>query len=211
YKKDLGVHTEMLTSKMVDLVNLGVINGRKKTLHKGKLVCAFALGNKALYDFIDNNPSVIMMAGKYVNDPYVIGQEDNMVSINTTIEVDLAGQCASESIGHVQFSGAGGQADTAIGAQNSKNGRSIIALYSTAFVKNPQTGEKEEISKIVPTLKPGAIVSLSRMDVDYVVTEYGIASLRGTNMKERTKRLINIAHPKFREEITRQAHELMFI
>lgn len=210
-KKDLGVHTEMATSTMVDLIDMGVINGRKKTLHRGKLVCAFALGNKALYDFIDNNPSVMVMSGKYVNDPYIIGKEDNMVSINTTLEVDLAGQCASESIGHVQFSGTGGQSDTAIGAQNSKNGRSIIALYSTAMVRNPQTGEKEELSKIVSTLKPGAIVSLSRMDVDYIVTEYGVASLRGTNMRERVKRLINIAHPNFKEELIKQAHELMFM
>lgn len=207
-KKDLGVHTEMMTSTMVDLVRRGVINGSKKTLHRGKIVCTFILGNKELYDFADDNPSVLVMEGRYVNDPYTYSKIDNMVSINTTLEIDLTGQCASESIGTVQFSGTGGQADTAIGAQNAKNGRSIMALYSTASVKNKDTGEREEISKIVPILKPGAIVSLSRNDVDYVVTEYGVASLRGTNVRERIERLINIAHPKFRDELKQQAHEI---
>jgi acyl-CoA hydrolase len=210
-KKDLGVHTEMMTSGMVELAKLGVINGSKKTLHRDKIVCTFALGNKELYEFLDNNPSVLVMDGNYVNDPATFGKVDNMVSINTTIEVDLTGQCCSESIGPVQFSGTGGQADTAIGAQNAKNGRSFIALYSTAMVKNPETGEREEISKIVPMLKQGAIVSLSRNDVDFVVTEFGIAALRGTNTKERVERLIQIAHPKFREELRKQAHEIGLI
>lgn len=207
-KKDLGVHTEMMTSTMVDLAKSGVINGSKKTLHKGKIVCTFALGNKELYDYIDDNPSVMVLDGAYVNDPYTYGKIDNMVSINTTLEIDLTGQCASESIGPVQFSGTGGQADTAIGAQNAKNGRSIMALYSTAMVKNNETGEKEEISKIVSMLKPGAIVSLSRNDVDFVVTEYGVASLRGTNIRDRVERLINIAHPKFREQLWNEAYEI---
>lgn len=207
-KKDLGVHTEMMTSAMADLAKRGVINGSKKTLHRGKMVCTFILGNKNLYDFCDDNPAVMVMAGSYVNDPYTYGKIDNMVSINTTLEIDLTGQCASESIGAVQYSGTGGQADTAIGAQNAKNGRSIMALYSTALIKNKETGQKEEISKIVPMLKPGAIVSLSRNDVDYVVTEYGVASLRGTNVRERIERLINIAHPSFREELKKQAHEI---
>lgn len=207
-KKDLGVHTEMMTSTMVDLAKSGVINGKKKTLHKGKIVCTFALGNKELYDFIDDNPAILVMDGSYVNDPYTIGKVDNMVSINTTLEIDLTGQCASESIGPVQFSGTGGQSDTAVGAQNAKNGRSIMALYSTAKVRNKETGEKEEISKIVAMLKPGAIVSLSRNDVDYVVTEYGVASLRGTNTRERVERLINIAHPKFREQLWKDVYEI---
>ncbi|MGB4587756.1 MAG: acetyl-CoA hydrolase/transferase C-terminal domain-containing protein [Clostridiaceae bacterium] len=207
-KKDLGIHTEMMTSGMVDLIEAGVINGKKKTLHHGKHVATFALGNKKLYDFINNNPSVMILNGKYVNDPAVIGLNDNMVSINTAMEVDLTGQVCSESIGHIQFSGTGGQADTAIGAQNAKNGRSFIALYSTAMVRNPATGIKEEVSKIVPFLKPGAIVSLSRNDVDMVVTEYGIAHLRGTNVRERILRLIDIAHPSFREQLLEDAYEL---
>lgn len=210
-KKDLGIHTEMMTSGMVELAKLGVVNGSKKTLHKGKIVCTFALGNKELYDFLDDNPSVLVMDGHYVNDPNTIAKNDNMVSINTTLEIDLTGQCCSESIGPVQFSGTGGQADTAIGAQKAKNGRSFIALYSTTLVKNKETGEREEISKIVPMLKQGAIVSLSRNDVDYVVTEYGVAKLRGTNIRERVERLIDIAHPKFREELRKQANEIGLI
>lgn len=210
-KKDLGIHTEMMTSGMVELIEAGAVTGKKKTLHKGKHVATFALGNNKLYDFIDNNPSVMILNGKYVNDPAVIGLNDNMVSINTALEVDLSGQVCSESIGPVQFSGTGGQADTAVGAQNAKNGRSFIALYSTAMVRNPETGEKEEKSKIVPLLKRGAIVTLSRNDVDMVVTEYGVAHLRGTNVRERIERLVAIAHPDFREEIMKEAHELGLI
>ncbi|QWB99657.1 4-hydroxybutyrate--acetyl-CoA CoA transferase [Mycoplasmatota bacterium] len=210
-KKDLGIHTEMFTSGMIDLIEAGVITGKKKTLHKGKHVCCFAMGSKALYDYIDNNPSVMILPGSYVNDPAVMGLNDNQVSINSTIEVDLTGQCCSESVGTMQVSGTGGQADTAIGAQNAKNGRSFISLYSTATIKNRDTGELEEISKIVPTLKPGAAVSLSRNDVDHVVTEYGIARLRGKNIRERAEALIEIAHPKFRDELRKQAIKAGFL
>ena len=210
-KKDLGVHTEMLTTGFMKLYKNGAITGKKKSLHKGKMVAAFALGSKELYDFIDDNPAVMLLDGNYVNDPMVIGQNDNQVSINTTIEVDLTGQCCSESIGPVQFSGTGGQTDTATGAQRAKNGRSFIALYSTAMVRVPGQQERVETSKIVPTLKPGAAVSLSRNDVDYVVTEYGVAHLRGTSIKERVERLISIAHPKFRDELYQAAKELGYI
>lgn len=203
-KKDLGVHTEMLTSGMLNLIEKGIINGKKKSLHKGKLVFSFALGNKRLYDYLDDNPSVMVLSGAYVIDPYVISQNDNMVSINTAIEVDLTGQVSSESIGHVQFSGSGGQADTALGAQMAKNGRSIIALYSTAMVKDEQ-GDYVETSKIVTTLKRGAIVTLSRNNIDMIATEYGMVSLQGTNIKERVERLITIAHPKFREALRQEA------
>jgi acyl-CoA hydrolase len=211
HKKDLGIHTEMFTSGMIDLIEAGVITGKKKTLHKGKHVCCFAMGSKALYEYIDNNPSVMILPGSYVNDPAVMALNDNQVSINATIEIDLTGQCASEAVGTRQISGTGGQADTAIGAQNAKNGRSFIALYSTATVKNKVTGEIEEVSKIVPTLQPGAAVSLSRNDVDYVVTEYGIVRLRGTNIRERAKLLISIAHPKFRDQLLKDAIEAGFI
>ena len=207
-KKDLGIHTEMLTTNMMKLYKAGIITGRKKQIQKGKMVCTFIMGSKELYEFAHDNPTIEVLAGSYVNDPYVIGQNDNMVSINATMEVDLTGQCASESLGSVQFSGTGGQVDTAVGAQNSKNGRSFICLYSTAQVKNPLTGEREETSKIVAQLKPGAAVTLSRNDVDNVVTEYGIASLRGTSIRERVELLINIAHPKYREELRRQAYEI---
>lgn len=209
-KKDLGVHTEMLTTGLMKLAKLGVINGSKKTLHRGKMVCTFALGSQELYEFIDQNPSVMVLDGNYVNDPHIIGLNDNQISINTTLEIDLTGQCCSESIGSVQFSGTGGQADTAIGAQKAKNGKSFIALYSTAMVKNEE-GERVEISKIVAQLKVGAAVTLSRNDVDYVVTEYGVAALRGTNIRQRVQRLIEIAHPKFRDELLAQAKEIGII
>ena len=210
-KKDLGIHTEMFTSGMIDLIEAGVVTGKKKTLHKGKHVCCFAMGTKAVYDYIDNNPSVMILPGSYVNDPAVMGLNDNQVSINSTIEIDLTGQCCSESIGTMQVSGTGGQSDTAVGAQNAKNGRSFISLYSTASIKNRETGEIEEVSKIVPTLKPGAAVSLSRNDVDYVVTEYGMVNLRGKNIRERAKLLISIAHPKFRESLKEQAIKAGFL
>lgn len=210
-KKDLGLHTEMFTTGIMKLIKAGVITGKKKNFNYGKHVAGFALGTKELYDFLDDNPSIMMMDGYWTNDPYVIAQNDNQVSINTSIEVDLTGQCASESIGPMQFSATGGQSDTAVGSQMSKNGRSFIALYSTAMVKNRETGEREEISKIVPFLKQGAAVSLSRNDVDMVVTEYGVAELRGTTIAERVERLISIAHPKFREELLRQAKEFGII
>lgn len=207
-KKDLGIHTEMLTAEIAKLAEAGVINGRKKSLHRGKIVTTFIMGNQKLYDFVDDNPSVLVLDGNYVNHPSVIAQNDNQVSINTTLEIDLTGQCASESIGPIQYSGTGGQTDTARGAQEAKNGRSFIALYSTFSKKDRATGEVTEYSKIVPQLTPGAIVSLSRNDVDYVVTEYGVAELRGTNVHERVERLIAIAHPKFRDELYQQAIEL---
>ncbi|MFA5470911.1 MAG: acetyl-CoA hydrolase/transferase C-terminal domain-containing protein [Acholeplasmataceae bacterium] len=211
HKKDLGIHTEMFTTGLMHLVKSGAANGSMKNTHKNKHVCCFALGTQELYDFIDDNPSIQVLNGHYVNDPAIIGLNDHQVSINTTIEIDLTGQCASESIGHRQFSGTGGQSDTAVGAQNSKGGMSFITLYSTANVKNPETGEREEISKIVPFLKPGAAVTLSRSDVDYVVTEYGCVSLRGTSIRERVELLISIAHPKFRDELRAEAIRLEYI
>ena len=207
-KNDLGVHTEMLTSGMMRLAKMGVINGKRKQINRGKMVTTFAMGIPELYEVMDYNPGIAVMDGAWTNDPYTIAQNDNQISINTSIEVDLTGQCASESIGSRQFSGTGGQADTAIGAQMSKNGKSIIALYSTAMVKDPATGERREVSKIVPQLMPGAAVSLSRNDVDRVVTEYGVAELRGTSLRDRVARLIEIAHPRFREELWDQAVEV---
>jgi len=207
-KKDLGIHTEMFTDGMVDLYEAGVVTNKKKTLMPGKMVATFALGTKKLYEFIDDNPAVQILRGKWVNDPYIIGQNHKMVSINTTLEIDLSGQCCSESIGLRQFSGTGGQADTAIGAQNSPGGKSIIALYSTTDIKTPD-GVRRTISKIVPSLTPGAAVSLSRNDVDFVVTEYGVAALRGTSIRERVKRLIEISHPDFKEQLKEQAKQLM--
>lgn len=196
-KKDLGIHTEMFTDGIVDLYNEGVVTNRRKSINKNKFIASFALGTKKLYDFIDNNLSVEFKSAAYTNDPYIIGQNYKMVSINTSIQVDLTGQCCSESIGFTQYSGTGGQADTAIGSQNSNGGKSIITLYSTA--------KQDTISTIVPFINLGAAVSLSRNDVDYVVTEYGVAKLSGRSIRERVKELINIAHPKFREELKYQA------
>ena len=203
-KNDLGLHTEMLTTGMMELARLGVLTGKYKQAERGKLVAAFAVGTRELYDFIDLNPGVAIMDGNWVNDPYVISRNDNQVSINTALEVDLTGQCASESLGSRQFSGTGGQAETAMGAQRSRGGKSIIALYSTAMVKGTD-GVRREVSKIVPQLMAGAAVSLSRNDVDRVVTEYGVAELRGTSLRERVEQLVAIAHPRFRDELRIQA------
>lgn len=207
-KKDLGIHTELLTTGMVKLIKAGVVNNSRKNLLPGKSVAVMAMGTKELYDFIDDNPAICIMNGAYLNDPAVIAQNDNQVSINSTIEVDITGQCCSESIGSTQFSGTGGQADTAIGAVKSRGGRSIIALYSTALVKDKVTGERKESSKIVCQLKPGAAVSLSRNDVDWLVTEYGAVCLRGTCLEERARLIISIAHPDFRQQLTEEAQAL---
>ncbi len=209
-KKDLGIHTEMFTDGMIDLLDSNTVNNSKKSIHRNKCVCTFALGTKRLYDFLDDNPSVEFLQGKYTNNPYVVGQNHKMVSINTTLEVDLTGQCCSETIGYKQFSSTGGQADTAIGAQICKDGKSFIAVYSTVDLKD-KDGNIKKVSKIVPMLKEGATVSLSRNDVHYVVTEYGVADLRGVSVKERVLRLINIAHPDFRESLTKSAKEMAYI
>ncbi len=192
-KRDLGVHTEMITSNMADLALAGVITGKKKTLHKGKMIGTFALGTQELYDFMDNNPAVQLLRGEYVNDPYMIAQNDNMVSINTALQVDLTGQVSSESIGLKTWSGTGGQNDTAVGAIHAKNGRSIIALNSTA--------KNGTVSTIQPWLTPGSAVTLSRNNVDYIVTEYGIAPMKARTVRERVANLIAIAHPDFRKEL----------
>jgi acyl-CoA hydrolase len=194
---------------MVDLLRDGTVTNKQKTLYPGRTVCTFALGTERLYAYLNDNPSVVFMPGTWTNDPSVIGMNRRMVSINTTIEVDLTGQCCSESLGHRQFSGTGGQADTAIGAQISEEGKSFIALYATAQVKQAD-GSRKLVSKIVPTLKEGAIVSLSRNDVDYVVTEYGVAHLRGKTVGERADALIAIAHPDFRDELNRKKEALHY-
>ncbi|HOB16902.1 MAG TPA: acetyl-CoA hydrolase/transferase C-terminal domain-containing protein [Defluviitoga sp.] len=202
-KKDLGVHTEMLTESMIDLFEKGVITNMKKSLWRGKFVIAFALGTQRMYDFINHNPGILELRGKYVNDPYVVGLNDNMVSLNTAISVDLTGQVVSEAIGTQQYSGPGGQLDTHRGAIRSKNGKGIIALRSTA--------KKGTISTIVPMLDPGAPVTVPRHDLDYVVTEWGIVHLRGRSAGERAKQLISIAHPNFRKELEEKAKEMRLI
>lgn len=196
-KQDLGIHTEMITSSMADLAEAGVVTGRRKTLHKGKMIGNFALGTQKLYDFLDGNPSVQLLRGDYVNNPFVIARNDNMVSINTALQVDLTGQVCSESIGLRTYSGTGGQNDTAEGAIHARNGRSIIALYSTA--------RDGTVSTIQPWLTPGAAVTLSRNNVDYVITEYGIAPLKARTIRQRVANLIAVAHPDFRRELQEAA------
>ncbi|WP_366921471.1 4-hydroxybutyrate CoA-transferase [Metallumcola ferriviriculae] len=202
-KKNLGIHSEMLTDGMVYLVESGAVTNRKKTIHQGKIIGTFAGGSRRLYDFLDHNPDVEMHPVSYVNDPYVIGQNYKMVSINATIEVDLFGQCASESIGTYHFSGTGGQTDFARGCVRSPGGKGFIVLHSTA--------KGGAVSKIVSTLKPGAIVTTTKNDVDHVVTEYGVAALRGKSAQQRAVALINIAHPDYREELTFQAKKINLI
>ncbi len=195
-KKDLGIHTEMFSDSVVDLVKSGVITGRRKTLHREKLVATFLMGTKKLYDFVNHNPDVELYPVDYVNDPWIIAKNENMVSVNSCIEVDLTGQVASESMGLKQFSGTGGQVDYVRGAALAPGGKSIMAM--------PSTAAKGKVSRIVPFLSEGAAVTTSRNDVDYIVTEYGIAKLRGKTLRQRAENLINIAHPDFRESLRQE-------
>ena len=192
-KHDLGIHTEMFTSSMVDLIECGAVNNSRKQIHRGVSVTTFAFGSKAINDFIDDNPAIAIMPVDYVNNPEVICQNDNMISINAALEVDLFGQVCAESIGTKIMSGSGGQVDYVRGACQSKGGKSFIAFASTA--------KGGTISKIKPSLTPGAVVTTSKNDVDYIVTEYGIAHLRGQTLSSRVKQLIAIAHPDFRDEL----------
>lgn len=201
-RKDLGLHSEMFSDGVIDLIKAGVINNKLKKLHPGKTIGTFVMGTKKLYDFIDDNPAVELYPVDYVNDPRIISQNDNMVSINSCIQVDLMGQVVSESIGLKQFSGVGGQVDFVRGATMSKGGRAIIAMVSTA------AGGK--VSRIVPFVDQGAAITTSRTDVNYVVTEYGIAKLKGKTLRERAKALIEIAHPSFRDELKAEYERRFF-
>jgi acyl-CoA hydrolase len=202
-RKDLGIHTEMVVDGMVDLVEAGVVTNRKKTLHPGKIIGAFALGTSKLYKFLDHNKDVEIYRGHYTNDPYVIAKNYKMISVNTALQVDILGQVCSQSIGTRQFSGTGGQLDTHRGAQMSEGGRGIIALRSTA--------KNGSISTIVPTLAPGAGVTVPSQDVDTIITEFGVAELRGRCVKDRMEALIHIAHPNFRDWIRDEAHRLSIV
>ena len=207
-KKHLGIHTEMFTETMVDLIECGAVDNSCKGLLDGYSVCSFTMGSQRLYDYVNNNPSVLFKSCTFTNDPYTIGKNNKFVSINATLEVDLTGQCASETVGYQQWSGTGGQSETVQGAQMSKGGKSIIAMHATYKAKDAD-GKELLRSKIVPFLHEGATVTTSRNDVDYVVTEYGIAWLRGRNVAERAEALIQIAHPDFREELRAQAQQYM--
>ncbi|MEI7613644.1 MAG: acetyl-CoA hydrolase/transferase C-terminal domain-containing protein [Betaproteobacteria bacterium] len=196
-KKDLGIHSEMFSDGVVVLAEAGVITNKKKTINTGKFTASFLMGTRKLYDFVDNNPNVDMQPIAYVNDPYVIGQHENMISINSALQVDLMGQVNAEMIGSKQYSGIGGQVDFVRGASRSKNGKSIIAMPSTA------SGGK--LSRIACELDRGAAVTTSRNDVHYIATEYGVVELRGKSLAQRARALISIAHPDFREALMTEA------
>ncbi len=197
--QDLGVHTEMFSDGIIDLIETGVVTNARKTLHRGKVIAGFALGSRRLSEYIDNNPIFEFHPQQYVNDPFIIAQNEKQVAINSAIEVDITGQVCADSIGTRIYSGFGGQVDFIRGAAHSPGGKPIIAL--------PSTTKDEKISRIVDKLKPGAGVVTNRADVHYVVTEYGVASLHGRSLQERARELLKICHPKFREELARAAKE----
>ena len=201
----LGIHTELFSDGVIDLVEKGVIDGERKSLHPGKVISSFMIGTKRLYDFVHDNPVVEMHPSEYVNDPFIIAENDRMVAINSAIEVDLTGQVCSDSIGTRFYSGVGGQVDFIYGASRSKEGVPIIALPATAAVKG------QAISKIVPTLKCGAGVVTTRNHVHYVVTEHGVADLYAKTIRQRARALIDIAAPQFRAEIEEQAIRLRYL
>ena len=202
-KKDLGIHTEMFSDGLIELIDLGVVNGEKKTFMPNKVVSSFVIGTKVVFDYIHNNPLIEFRSSKFVNDPVNISRNDNMISINSAIQVDLSGQVCSDSMGTRIFSGFGGQLDFVRGAMRSRGGRSILAFASTT--------KNDTISKIVPMLTPGSGVVTTRADVMTIITEYGIADLYGKTLRERVKLLINIAHPNFREDLEKQAREFKWL
>ncbi|MEM2129600.1 MAG: GNAT family N-acetyltransferase [Candidatus Bathyarchaeia archaeon] len=202
-KKDLGIHTELLTEGVVDLVEEGVVTCAKKTINRGKIIASFAMGTRRLYDFIDNNPMVEFYESDYVNNPVVISQHEKMVAINQALEVDLTGQVCSDSLGYRFYSGLGGQADFMRGASLSKGGKAITVL--------PSTAKKGKVSRIKSLLSKGAGVVLTRGDVDYVITEYGVAALKGKTIKERALSLINISHPIFRNDLLEWAKKHHYV
>jgi 4-hydroxybutyrate CoA-transferase len=204
-KKDLGIHTELFSDGVIDLVERGIINGERKTLHPGKVVAGMILGTQRLYDFVHDNPIIEMHPSEYVNDPFRVAQNDRMVAINSAIEVDLTGQVCADSIGPRLYSGVGGQVDFIYGASRSKGGKPIIGMPSSAMVKG------QLMSKIVPMLKQGAGVVTTRNHVHYIVTEFGIADLYGKTIRKRARALIDVAHPQFREELEKAAHELKYM
>lgn len=203
-RKHLGIHSGLFSDSLMDLVRCGAVDNSRKGFLDGISLCAFANGSQELYDFLDDNPGVVFRRGTFVNEPKIIARNRNMVSLNTGLEIDLTGQCAAESMGFTQFSATGAQTETVQGAQLSPGGKSILALHSIYFVRNAQ-GEKVPKSKIVPYFRPGTIVSTSRNEIDFVVTEYGVAWLRGASLKERVKELIAVAHPAFRDTLRAEA------
>jgi len=201
--QNLGIHSELFVIGMVDLVEKGVVNGSKKSLYPRKHVFTTAFGNKRMYDFMDNNPAMESYPASYMLDPAVIAQNDNMISVNSILEVDLLGQCNAEYLAGSQFSGVGGQLDFVRGAFNSKGGKSILTFNSTA--------KKGEVSRIVPRFKTGTAITTPRMDVHYLVSEYGAINLKGKSTRDRALDIISIAHPKFRDELLRAAEDMYLV
>lgn len=205
-KKDLGVHSELFSDGVIELVESGVLTNARKTLHPGKIVAGFMLGTQRLYEWADDNPLIELHRTEYINDPFIIAQNERMVAINSAIEVDLTGQVCADSIGPKLYSGVGGQLDFIYGASRSKDGVPIIALPSTT-----QTRDGTLLSRIVCMLKQGAGVVTTRNHVRYIITEYGVADLYGKSIRQRARQLINIAHPDFRSDLENQAKELNYI
>ena len=203
HKQDLGIHTEMIGDGIMTLVEAGVVTNRRKNYLPGKMVATFALGSKKLYQFMHRNPALEMHPVDFTNDPSLAGRNDNLIAINATLQVDLLGQCGSESIGFSPYSGTGGQTDFVRAANRSKGGKAFIVL--------PSTAKNDSISRIVPTLSAGTHVTTSKNDINYVVTEYGIAQLRGKTAKQRAEALIGIAHPDFQGELREAAARMKFI
>ena len=199
-KHDLGIHTEMVGDGIMTLVEAGVVTNRQKNFHPGKMMATFALGSKKLYQFMHRNPALEMHPVDFTNDPYIAGQNDNLHCINATMQVDFMGQCGSESLGFKPYSGTGGQADFVRAANRSNGGKAFIVL--------PSTAKDDTISRIVPTLSAGTHVSTSKNDINYVVTEFGVAQLRGKTAKQRCEALIAIAHPNFRGELREAAKKM---
>ncbi|WIV98401.1 acetyl-CoA hydrolase/transferase family protein [Kinneretia aquatilis] len=199
-KRDLGVHTEMIGDGIMSLVESGAVTNRRKNYLPGKMVATFALGSQKLYRFMDRNPGLEMHPVDFTNDPYLAGQNDKLVAINATLQIDLLGQCGSESLGPTPYSGTGGQSDFVRAANRSRGGKAFIVL--------PSTAKDDSISRIVPTLTPGTHMSTSKNDINYVVSEFGVAQLRGKSAKQRALELINIAHPNFREELREAARKI---
>ncbi len=199
-KHDLGIHTEMIGDGILSLIESGAVTNRKKNYLPGKMVATFALGSRKLYQFMDRNPALEIHPVDFTNDPYLAGKNDNLVAINATLQIDLLGQCGSESLGHRPYSGTGGQSDFVRGANRSRGGKAFIVL--------PSTAKDDSITRIVPVLSPGTHVSTSKNDINYVVTEFGVAQLRGKSAKQRAQELISIAHPDFRAELTESARKL---
>jgi acyl-CoA hydrolase len=203
HKRDLGIHTEMIGDGIMSLVEAGVVNNSRKNYHPGKMFATFALGSKKLYQFMHRNPALEMHPVDFTNDPYLAGQNDNLHAINATMQIDFMGQCGSESLGSRPYSGTGGQSDFVRAANRSNGGKAFIVL--------PATAKDDTISRIVPTLTPGTHVSTSKNDINYVVTEFGVAQLRGKTAKQRCEALIGIAHPNFRAELREAAKKIKLL